>query len=278
MPSGPRDARPAGRSPGDESCLSSGGARCGIVVTEWRSAVQEIIAVLGAGSMGSGIARVFGRAGHEVRIFDVDRPAAARAAEAAGASAHDGIASAVDGATIVLEAAPERLALKRELLAEVEAANGDALIASNTSSIEADALAAGKRDPSRLVIAHFLNHADTVPLVEVVPGPATPQAALDRMVGPRRGRQVRRALAQQVEGIIADRLQAALYREAMHLVELGVASPAGRSGRHGRARAALGARRPLRDHGPRGPGRVDGRDLPDARGRIRRPCDAARAR
>ena len=137
------------------------------------------------------------------------------------------------------------------------------------------------RDPSRLVIARFFNHADTVPLVEVMPGPATPQAAVDRMVGLLTAAgKVAVPLAQQVEGFIASRLQAALYREAMHLVELGVVSPAGRSGRHGRARAALGARRPLRDHGPRGFGRVDerdGRDLPDARGRIRRPMLRERA-
>lgn len=189
--------------------------------------MQETIAILGAGVMGSGIARVFSRAGHEVRVFDVDPAAAARAAESAGASAHDTIESAVAGASIVLEAAPERLELKRELIARVEAANADAVIASNTSSIGADALAAGMREPSRLVIAHFLNPADTVPLVEVVPGPATPQETVDRMVALLTAAgKTAVPLAQQVEGFIANRLQAALYREAMHLVETGIASPA----------------------------------------------------
>lgn len=188
--------------------------------------MQETIAVLGAGVMGAGIARVFGRAGHEVRVFDVRAEAAADAAESAGASAHDSVASAVQGATIVLEAAPERLELKRELIAQVEAANGVAVIASNTSSIAPDALAAGMRDPARLVIAHFFNPADTVPLVEVVPGPATPQATADRMVAMLEAAgKTAVPLAQQVEGFIANRLQAALYREAMHLVELGIATP-----------------------------------------------------
>jgi 3-hydroxybutyryl-CoA dehydrogenase len=186
----------------------------------------ETIAVLGAGIMGAGIARVFGRAGHEVRVFDVDAATATRAAESAGASAHDSVERAVDGATIVLEAAPERLELKRELIAQVEAANATAIIASNTSSIAPNALAIGMRDPSRLVIAHFFNPADTVPLVEVVPGPATPQATVDRMVALLTAAgKTAVPLAQQVEGFIANRLQAALYREAMHLVELGVASP-----------------------------------------------------
>lgn len=188
--------------------------------------MTETIAVLGAGIMGAGIARVFGRAGHEVRVFDVQPEAAARAAEAAGASAHGTVEDAVAGATIVLEAAPERLELKRALIAQIESANPDAVIASNTSSISPDALAAGMRDPSRLVIAHFFNPADTVPLVEVVPGPATPQATVDRMVALlERAGKTAVPLAQQVEGFIANRLQAALYREAMHLVELGIASP-----------------------------------------------------
>ncbi|SDR73150.1 3-hydroxyacyl-CoA dehydrogenase family protein [Agrococcus carbonis] len=187
--------------------------------------MQETIAVLGAGVMGAGIARVLARAGHEVRVFDVRAEAAADAARAAGASAHDTVEAAVDGATIVLEAAPERLELKHELIARVEAANADAVIASNTSSIGADALAAGMRDASRLVIAHFFNPADTVPLVEVVPGPATPQATVGRMVALLEAAgKTAVPLAQQVPGFIANRLQAALYREAMHLVELGVAS------------------------------------------------------
>lgn len=188
--------------------------------------MQETIAVLGAGIMGAGIARVFGRAGHDVRVFDVRAEAAVSAAESAGASAHDTLESAVDGATIVLEAAPEQLELKQALIAQIEAANADAVIASNTSSIAPDALAAGMRDAARLVIAHFFNPADTVPLVEVVPGPATPQATVDRLVALLEAcGKTAVPLAQQVEGFIANRLQAALYREAMHLVELGIATP-----------------------------------------------------
>ncbi|WP_072314009.1 3-hydroxyacyl-CoA dehydrogenase family protein [Agrococcus sp. Marseille-P2731] len=190
------------------------------------AATTETIAVLGAGVMGAGIARVFGAAGHRVRVFDVRAQAAAAAAASAGASAHDSVEDAVAGATIVLEAAPERLELKRELIARVEAANATAIIASNTSSIAPDALAAGMREPARLVIAHFFNPADTVPLVEVVPGPATPQESVDRVVRLLEGcGKTAVPLAQQVEGFIANRLQAALYREAMHLVELGVATP-----------------------------------------------------
>ncbi|WP_026373410.1 3-hydroxyacyl-CoA dehydrogenase family protein [Agrococcus lahaulensis] len=188
--------------------------------------MAETIAVLGAGIMGAGIARVLGRAGHDVRVFDVRAEAAAAAAESAGGTAHGSVAAAVDRATIVLEAAPERLDLKLALLAEVEAANDDAVIASNTSSIGADALAAGMRDPARLVIAHFFNPADTVPLVEVVPGPATPPETVERMVALLAAAgKTAVPLAQQVEGFIANRLQAALYREAMHLVERGVATP-----------------------------------------------------
>lgn len=189
--------------------------------------MTETIAVLGAGVMGAGIARVLSRGGHAVRVFDPRVEAAEGAAGAAGGSAHRLVAEAVEGATIVLEAAPERLDVKLALLAEVEAANDTAVIASNTSSLAPDALAAGLSDPSRLVIAHFFNPADTVPLVEVVPGPATPPATVERMVALLEDcGKTAVPLAQQVEGFIANRLQAALYREAMHLVELGVATPA----------------------------------------------------
>lgn len=188
--------------------------------------MAETIAVLGAGLMGAGIARVFARAGHAVRIYDVRAEAAADAAESAGASAHDSLEAAVEGATVVLEAAPERLELKRELIARVEAVNATALIVSNTSSISADALARDMQDASRLVIAHFFNPADTVPLVEVVPGPATPPATVERMVALLdHAGKVAVPLAEQIEGFIANRLQAALYREAMHLVERGIATP-----------------------------------------------------
>lgn len=188
----------------------------------------EVVAVLGAGVMGAGIVRTFTRGGCAVRVYDPRADVAAAAAASAGerASAHGSVAEAVEGATIVLEVAPERLDVKLALLAEVEAASADALIASNTSSIAADALAAGLADPSRLVIAHFFNPSDTVPLVEVVPGPATPPEAVERM------RALLEAcgktavpLAEQVEGFIANRLQAALYREAMHLVAHGIATP-----------------------------------------------------
>lgn len=194
-----------------------------------REQQPETIAVLGAGVMGAGIVRTLVRGGHAVRVHDPRVDAAEAAAASAGprASAHASLAEAVAGATVVVEAAPERLALKLALLAEVEAANDRALIASNTSSIAPAALAAGLADPARLVIAHFFNPADTVPLVEVVPGPATPPAAVERMRRLLEGcGKTAVPLAEQVEGFIANRLQAALYREAMHLVARGIATPA----------------------------------------------------
>lgn len=199
-------------------------------MTTTESDAPTVVAVLGAGVMGSGITRVFARAGHTVRVYDPADGVAASVAAAAEAdgldvTAHDTVADAVRDATFILEAALEDLAVKHALFTEIEAANDSAPIATNTSSLDIDALAPGLRRPDRLVIAHFFNPADVVPLVEVVPGPSTPPATLDivtRML--RDAGKVAVPLARAVPGFVANRLQAALYREAMALVAEGVAS------------------------------------------------------
>lgn len=184
-----------------------------------------VVAVLGAGVMGAGITRVFARAGHPVRVFDPVPGAAARIAGDAIVAAAD-VAGAVADAALVIEAAPEDLAVKHALFGEIERANAGAVIATNTSSLDVDALARGLTEPERLVIMHFFNPADTVPLVEVVPGPVTPAATVDAVAAllAAAGKAPVR-LARAVPGFVANRLQAALYREAMALVDEGIATP-----------------------------------------------------
>ncbi|MFK9877189.1 3-hydroxyacyl-CoA dehydrogenase family protein, partial [Klebsiella pneumoniae] len=154
------------------------------------------LAVLGAGLMGVGIACHFARHGHAVRLYDTDPqrlaevPAVAsailRELEASGQQApadRDAVLArltptptlnALADATLLIEAIPERLALKHALYAELETLIADeAIIASNTSGLPPDRLAQGMRLPERLLIAHFWHPPHLIPLVEVVPGSAT---------------------------------------------------------------------------------------------------------
>lgn len=181
------------------------------------------LAVLGAGLMGVGIACHFARHGHAVRLYDTDPqrlaevPAVASAIlcelEASGQqdpADRDAVLArltptptlnALTDATLLIEAIPERLALKHALYAELETLIADeAIIASNTSGLPPDRLAQGMRLPERLLIAHFWHPPHLIPLVEVVPGSATP-------------------------GFVGNRLQFALLREALHIVHSGIASP-----------------------------------------------------
>ncbi len=207
------------------------------------------LAVLGAGLMGVGIACHFARHGHAVRLYDTDPgrisdipgvatailreleecgqfAPAQRAAVLARLSGTTALSDLAD-ATLLIEAIPERLALKHALYAELETLIADeAIIASNTSGLPPDQLAQGLRHPERLLIAHFWHPPHFIPLVEVVPGSATlPHLAnqisdflsacsLEAVV-----------LNRAAPGFVGNRLQFALLREALHIVKSGIASP-----------------------------------------------------
>jgi 3-hydroxybutyryl-CoA dehydrogenase len=188
------------------------------------------IAVLGAGVMGRNIARVFLRGGHEVALFSrteaTRRDALAALDGEPGAPTTTGsVAEAVAGAGLVLESVPERTDVKLALLDEVEAAVGDeAMIGTNTSSLSLGRLAQGLRRPERFLGLHWFNPAHLIPLVEVVPAPATDAGVVERSaqmlaeVG-----KSPRVLQRAVPGFLANRLQYALIREALQLLEEGVA-------------------------------------------------------
>ncbi|MGO2747547.1 3-hydroxyacyl-CoA dehydrogenase family protein [Microbacterium sp.] len=185
------------------------------------------ICVLGCGVMGAGIARVFSHADMPVSVYDADhqRAASLAASLGSGASAAGSVEEAVHGAEYVFEAVPEVVHIKEEVLGRAGEANGEAVIASNTSSLQAEALSKSVPRAERFVIAHFFNPADLVPLVEVVPTVATRQglaidvAELLRQVGKQPV-----VLDRAVPGFVANRLQSALLREAFALQEAGVAS------------------------------------------------------
>jgi 3-hydroxybutyryl-CoA dehydrogenase len=200
---------------------------------------QHTVAVIGAGLMGHGIAYLFAQGGFEVRVQD---PSAAsleslparvlRICELLGTDAgvlarlhcEPSIAGAVDGVGLVIEAAPEKLALKQALFAEFERhAPPQAILASNTSVIPISAISAGLQHRQRVLGAHFWNPPHLVPLVEVVMMGEENRPAAQALISQLRALGRHPVLVQRdVPGFIGNRLQHALKREAIALVAAGV--------------------------------------------------------
>lgn len=191
--------------------------------------------MLGAGVMGRNIARVLAGGGAEVVLFS--RSAATlgsardtlRDLDGAGARLTyvNDLAEAVGGADLVLESVPEALSLKVALLRDVERSIADdAVIATNTSSLPLDRLADELRRPERFLGWHWFNPAHLIPLVEVIPAPATDPAVLRWSVETLSAMGKRPlALPVAIDGFLANRLQYAVIREALALVEAGAATP-----------------------------------------------------
>lgn len=211
-----------------------------------KTADQAPIAVLGAGVIGAAWAAFFALAGREVRVADPapdaqqrldDMLARARPAmQALGLLAEHptlprlcaGIEEAVAGAGAIQEALPEQLELKRRAYRAVEAAApADALLMSSSSGLMPTLLQEGLAHPQRLLIAHPCNPAYLMPLVELVGGQATSADTMDRAEAFYRalGKQTVR-LQREATGHLVNRLQAALWREAVHLVAGGYATVA----------------------------------------------------
>jgi 3-hydroxybutyryl-CoA dehydrogenase len=203
------------------------------------------VAVVGAGTMGAGIAQIAAVAGHPVIVYDAAEGAAARAV----AAVRDRVARLVQKgrlegpvdlrlevagelgelarAACVIEAVAEDLAVKQALFADLEKVVApDCVLATNTSSLSPTAIAAGLSHPGRLVGLHFFNPAPVMRLVEVVSGLATDPAvaaAITRLAQDW-GKQVVQASA--TPGFIVNRVARPFYAEALRLAEERVASPA----------------------------------------------------
>ncbi len=207
---------------------------------------QGPVAVIGAGTIGAGWAAFFSLSGREVRVLDTSDSAPAQvaamlerarptmqalgrlSANATLPTVTKSIQEAVAGAVHIQETLPEDLALKHRVYAAVEAsADATAIIASSSSGLQPSALQAGLRHPERLVVAHPCNPPYLMPLVEIVGGQQTAPWALDATEAfyQALGKQTVR-LRREVTGHIINRLQAALWREAVHLVANGYASVA----------------------------------------------------
>ncbi|NUL45290.1 hydroxylacyl-CoA dehydrogenase [Cellulosimicrobium funkei] len=199
---------------------------------------MAVVAVIGAGTIGLSWARLFASYGHPVRIFD-PRPDLATVV-ADFAAEHPGLASritratsvadAVRGAGVVQESTPEKLEIKRRLLADLAAAApDDAVLLSSSSTLPASRMAEGLPDDvaARLLIGHPFNPPHLMPLVEVVPGEWTSPESTERALAFYRsvGREPV-LLYREATGFVGNRLQNAVLREALHLVQTGVVSAA----------------------------------------------------
>jgi 3-hydroxybutyryl-CoA dehydrogenase len=208
--------------------------------------------VVGAGTMGAGIALLLAARGLTVRLASRSPESVARAEArlraATGFLAAEGwlpsggaettlaaiqpttdIDDALAGADLVLEAVTEDAAIKREVYRRIgERTPRSTLVASTTSGLDVFAIAEGFPAPERLIIAHFWNPPYLVPLVEVVPGAATSAEIVGETEDLLRAWGCTPVtLARYVPGFIGVRLNSALYREALDLIEQGVTDAAG---------------------------------------------------
>ena len=206
------------------------------------------VAQVGAGYMGGGIAQSLANTGLEVWLADVDSEATRRAherllqeaeqfeaqglfpsgsRERIGANLHasPSIEEAVADVDFVEEAVPEVPQIKRDVLARVEAAaRPGTIIGTNTSTIPVHVLAEGLKDPTRFLTVHWSNPAPFIPGVEIVAGEKTDPSVIPvvKQMLARAGR--RSAQVADVPGFVLNRLQYVLLKEAMTIVEEGVAT------------------------------------------------------
>ena len=205
------------------------------------------VGLLGGGVIGGGWAARFLLGGTDVRLYDPDPESGRRLAETLElarravrrlspvALPREGCltlvptpAAAAEGVELVQESAPERLELKQALLAEAAAAAGpEVLIASSTSGLRPTALAAGMAGPERFLVAHPFNPVYLLPLVELCGGERTAPETIERA-----GRlydslgMAPLVVRKEIDGFVADRMLEALWREALWLVNDGVATVA----------------------------------------------------
>lgn len=185
--------------------------------------------IVGAGLMGQSIARVFADAGWQVRLFDRSDEALAAAVDSLTSAGYDvkavgSLAELADGSSFITEAIFENLELKQDVFAELSVADTDVVLASNTSVLPVTAIAAKATRPERVVGTHWWNPGDLIPLVEVVRGNKTSTEVMEATVGVLTsvGKTAVR-VERDVPGFVGNRMQHALWREAIAIVADGIA-------------------------------------------------------
>ncbi len=199
------------------------------------------IAIIGAGLIGRSWGVVFARAGMDVAAWDPDaatrdalagdivamlRAAGVPEAErvAARVAVSPSLEAALEGADLAQENGPERVDIKRELFARLDAAAApDTILASSSSALVPSSFTGHLSGAARCLVAHPVNPPHLVPVVELCPSPATAAETMDRAEAIyRQADQVPVRLTREIDGFVLNRLQAALLGEALRLVSEGV--------------------------------------------------------
>jgi 5-formyl-3-hydroxy-2-methylpyridine 4-carboxylic acid 5-dehydrogenase len=211
----------------------------------------KTVAVVGAGTMGPGIAATFARHGFATRLFDIKPEQLDKAkgtvdfvyatlarggfmTEAEGEAGKKNLTytgdlgEAVGGADFVVETVPEKPEIKQQVFREIEPLVGDdVVLASNTSGIPITTLASVCKHPERVIGMHWSNPPHVIPVIEVIRGGQTDQATVDTTFAVvRRIGMIPAAVDRDVAGFVENRILYAIMREALHLLDEGVASAA----------------------------------------------------
>lgn len=207
------------------------------------------VAVIGAGSMGAGIAQLAAQAGHEVRLFDMQPGAAARALERIAADLEGAVQrgrmsaaerdaararlvaverlEALEGCGLAIEAIVEKLEPKQQLFRQLENILGaQAVLATNTSSISVTAVAQGLKHPQRLIGLHFFNPATRMKLVEIIRGVETDPALVPALHALSKAWGKTPVDAPNAPGFIVNRVARPYYAEGLKLLAERIASAA----------------------------------------------------
>ena len=207
----------------------------------------KTITVLGAGTMGHGIAHAATAGGFDTRLFDVSPEMLDRArgsieqivntsVEIGKATRDDADAilrrlrtcasldDALDGTDFVIEAVPERIDLKLDILTRVEQQAPEGVIASNTSALSLTEMAGALKNPSRLAGMHFFNPVHKMKLVEIVQALESSPAVLQAIEDVARQMGKETVLVRESPGFITSRVNAMIGNEAFYMLQEGVAS------------------------------------------------------
>ncbi len=206
------------------------------------------VAVLGAGTMGNGIAQVFARTGHEVTLCDIEQPRLDRARtkieKSLGKLRDKGKISpedrdtalrrivatteldAVADAGLVVEAVVEKLEIKTHVFGDLDRLTGpEAILASNTSSISITKLGAATERPGQVIGMHFMNPAPLMKLVEVIRGQATSDATTTQVMELSRSLGKTPVEVNDFPGFVSNRVLLPMINEAIFCVHEAVATP-----------------------------------------------------
>ncbi len=203
---------------------------------------EQVIGVVGAGTMGGGVAQIAAASGHPVRLFDLREDAAGsaisridtalarlvvkgRMSQAQRIALTSRIQPCNDVAqlgdcALVIEAVAEELAVKRAVFSDLEQVTGpDAILASNTSSLSITAIAAELKRPERLVGMHFFNPVPLMNLVEVITGLRTDEGVIDSVFATATAWGKHPVRARSTPGFIVNRVARPFYAEALRAIQ-----------------------------------------------------------